>query len=140
MAVPLGRKIVIDTVEYNDYAIGITLPIQIGAVAFNQSFTTSDQVESNLKNLLFTKKGERLMQPNFGCGLQELLFEQNDADLEAKIEDVINEAVGIWLPYVSISTIDIQSENSQKDLNRINVNLSYTYGNNTNLNQVTFTI
>ena len=87
MAVPLGRKVVIDTEEYNDYAIGITLPIQIGQVAFNQSFVTSDQVESNLKNLLLTKKGERLLQPNFGTNLHNLLFEPNDEELEQKIYD-----------------------------------------------------
>jgi phage baseplate assembly protein W len=140
MAVPLGRKVVIDTEEYNDYAIGITLPIQIGQVAFNQSFVTSDQVESNLKNLLLTKKGERLMQPEFGCGLQELLFEQNDTGLETRIEDVINDAVGYWLPYININSIDIQSDPAQRDVNRINVNVSYTYGQNTTLNQITFTI
>ena len=140
MAVPLGRKVVIDTEEYNDYAIVITLPIQIGQVAFNQSFVTSDQVESNLKNLLLTKKGERLMQPEFGCGLQELLFEQNDTGLETRIEDVINDAVGYWLPYININSIDIQSDPAQRDVNRINVNVSYTYGQNTTLNQITFTI
>jgi phage baseplate assembly protein W len=140
MAVPLGRKVVIDTEEYNDYAIGITLPIQIGQVAFNQSFVTSDQVESNLKNLLLTKKGERLMQPEFGCGLQELLFEQNDTGLETRIEDVINDAVGYWLPYININSIDIQTDPAQRDVNRINVNVSYTYGQNTTLNQITFTI
>jgi phage baseplate assembly protein W len=140
MAVPLGRKVVIDTEEYNDYAIGITLPIQIGQVAFNQSFVTSDQVESNLKNLLLTKKGERLMQPEFGCGLQELLFGQNDTGLETRIEDVINDAVGYWLPYININSIDIQSDPAQRDVNRINVNVSYTYGQNTTLNQITFTI
>ena len=90
MAVRLSNKLVIDTEEYNDYAIGITLPIQIGNVAFNQSFTTAVQIESNIKNLLLTKKGERLMQPDFGCGLQELLFEPNDSDLESRIEDIIN--------------------------------------------------
>ena len=41
MAIVLGSKLVKDTVTYNDYAIGITLPIQITNTAFNQSFTTS---------------------------------------------------------------------------------------------------
>jgi phage baseplate assembly protein W len=140
MAVRLGRKVVIDTEEYNDYAIGITLPIQIGNTAFNQSFTTKEQVQSNLKNLLFTKKGERLMQPDFGCGLQELLFQQNDDSLEEQIEDVINSAVETWLPYIKINSIDIVSEATQKDANRINVSVTYSYGDDITLNQITFTI
>ena len=44
MAVLLGQKLVKDTTEYNDYAIGITLPIQISNTAFNQSFQTIDQL------------------------------------------------------------------------------------------------
>jgi phage baseplate assembly protein W len=140
MAVRLGNKVVIDTEEYNDYAVGITLPIQIGNTAFNQSFTTKEQVESNLKNLLFTKKGERIMQPEFGCGLQELLFQPNDSDLEEQIEDTINEAVSFWLPYIRINAIDIQSDPVQRDVNRINVKVTYTYGDDITLNQITFTI
>jgi phage baseplate assembly protein W len=140
MAVRLGNKVVIDTEEYNDYAVGITLPIQIGNTAFNQSFTTKEQVESNLKNLLFTKKGERIMQPEFGCGLQELLFQPNDSDLEEQIEDTINEAVSFWLPYIRINAIDIQSDPAQRDVNRINVKVTYTYGDDITLNQITFTI
>jgi phage baseplate assembly protein W len=140
MAVRLGNKVVIDTEEYNDYAVGITLPIQIGNTAFNQSFTTKEQVESNLKNLLFTKKGERIMQPEFGCGLQELLFQPNDSDLEEQIEDTINEAVSFWLPYIRINEIDIQSDPAQRDVNRINVKVTYTYGDDITLNQITFTI
>jgi phage baseplate assembly protein W len=140
MAVRLGNKVVIDTEEYNDYAVGITLPIQIGNTAFNQSFTTKEQVESNLKNLLFTKKGERIMQPDFGCGLQELLFQPNDSDLEEQIEDTINEAVSFWLPYIRINAIDIQSDPAQRDVNRINVKVTYTYGDDITLNQITFTI
>ena len=140
MAVRLSNKLVIDTEEYNDYAIGITLPIQIGNVAFNQSFTTAVQIESNIKNLLLTKKGERLMQPDFGCGLQELLFEPNDSDLESRIEDIINNAVSFWLPSVTVAAIDITSEPSQKDVNRINVKITYRFADSSNLNQVTFTV
>ena len=37
MAIVLGQKLVQDTKKFDDYAIGITLPIQIGNTAFNQS-------------------------------------------------------------------------------------------------------
>jgi hypothetical protein len=95
MAVILGKKLVNDTKEYNDYAVGITLPIQIGNTAFNQSFSIADQVKSNIKNLLLTKKYERVMQPELGSGLQELLFEFNDDDLSGNIEDTIVNALSL---------------------------------------------
>ena len=57
MAVELGRRIVKDTTAYKNYAIGITLPLQFGENTFEQSFLTKDQVKSNIKNLLLTKRG-----------------------------------------------------------------------------------
>lgn len=138
MAVELGSKIVKDTQSYNDYAIGISLPIQITNTAFEQTFTTIEQVKSNIKNLLLTKKGERIMQPTFGSGLQEVLFEQNVNDFEGRIEDTINESLEQWLPYVTAEEIDIDASDELRDANRINVSVKFRIGNNADLNEVTF--
>jgi phage baseplate assembly protein W len=140
MAVELGSKIVKDTETYNDYAIGITLPIQNGNTFFNQSFQTKDQVKSNIKNLLLTKRGERILQPEFGSGLQELLFEFNDENLETKIEETITQALELWLPYVNVDSIDVEQTDELKDRNRVNVSITFAIAGNPQLNEVTFTV
>jgi phage baseplate assembly protein W len=61
----------------------------------------------NLKNLLLTVKGERVMQPNFGTSLQRLIFEQNVDDLSGTIENELTESISFWLPYIVIQNIDI---------------------------------
>jgi len=67
MAYVIGRKVVKDTKEFDSYAYGITLPLGRGETGFfQQAFVSFEQAKSNLKNLLLTKKGERIMQPNFG--------------------------------------------------------------------------
>ena len=139
MAVELGTRIVKDTESFNDYAIGISLPIQITNTAFAQTFQTSEQVKSNIKNLLLTKKGERILQPEFGSGLQELLFEPNVDDFEGRIEDTINESLEQWLPYVTAEEIDIDASDTLRDNNRINVSVKFRIGDNADLNEVTFT-
>jgi hypothetical protein len=139
MAVELGSKIVKDTQSFNDYAIGISLPIQITNTAFEQTFQTSEQVKSNIKNLLLTKKGERILQPEFGSGLQALLFEPNVDDFEGRIEDTINESLEQWLPYVTAEEIDIDASDTLRDNNRINVSVKFRIGDSTDLNEVTFT-
>ena len=139
MAVELGSKIVKDTKSFNDYAIGISLPIQITNTAFEQTFQTSEQVKSNIKNLLLTKKGERILQPEFGSGLQSLLFEPNVDDFESRIEDTINESLEQWLPYVTAEEIEVDSSNELRDNNRINVSVKFRIGDNADLNEVTFT-
>jgi phage baseplate assembly protein W len=140
MAIVLGSKIVKDTEKYQDYAIGISLPIQIGNTAFNQTFTTSEQIKYNIKNLLLTKKGERIMQPEFGSGLQELLFDFNDSTLATKIESVIVESVDTWLPYVTIQQIDVESSNLDKDNNTVGISITFNILNNPDLNVVTFRV
>jgi phage baseplate assembly protein W len=140
MAIVLGQKLVQDTKKFDDFAIGITLPIQIGNTAFNQSFKTAEQASSNIKNLLLTKKGERIMQPNFGSGLQELLFEFNDDVLAEKIEDTITSALESWLPYISVDQIDIGATDLDKDNNIVNVSIKFRVFGNPDLNTVTFNV
>jgi len=140
MAVILGKKLVKDTKNYNDYAVGITLPIQIGNTAFNQSFSVTEQVKSNIKNLLLTKKYERVMQPELGSGLQELLFQFNNDDLAGDIEDTIVNALSLWLPYVTVDTILIEQSNELKDMNSLNVSVKFKILNNPSLEVVTFKV
>ena len=139
MAVELGSKIVKDTKSFDDYAIGISLPLQFSNNTFSQTFKTIEQVKSNIKNLLLTKRGERVLQPEFGSGLQELLFEQNVDDFEERIETTINDSIEKWLPYVTVEEIDIEATDELKDRNRINVSLKFRVGNDVNLNELTFT-
>jgi phage baseplate assembly protein W len=138
MAIILGKKLVIDTAQFDDYAIGITLPIQIGNTAFNQSFKTIDQARSNIKNVLLTKKYERLMQPNFGSGLQELLFEINDDEFADKVENTIIDAMATWLPYVNVESIDINQSNELKNSNSVEISISFRVGDTPTLETVTF--
>ena len=140
MAVVLGSKPVKDLQSFNDYAIGITLPLQIGNIAFNQSFTTLEQVRTNIKSLLLTKRGERVMQPNLGSGLDELVFDLNDDNLASDVEDAIVGTLQQWLPYVTVEEIDIEQTDELKDTNRINISLKFRIGDSINLNELTFTV
>jgi phage baseplate assembly protein W len=140
MAVILGKKLVIDSKQFEDYAIGITLPIQIGNTAFNQSFITADQVKSNIKNLLLTKRFERLMQPEFGSGMQELLFNMNDEMFADNLENTIVDTLSKWLPYVNVETINIQQPNEFKDNNKVEVSVSFRVSDTQILDTVTFNV
>jgi hypothetical protein len=140
MAVILGSKQITDTHTFNDYAVGISLPIQIGNVAFNQNFTNDDEIKTNIVSLLSTKRGERLMQPELGSGLQELLFEQNDETFATRIEEEITNTLNMWLPFVNIEQINIDQSNVLKDSNQANITLTFSIGNNPQLSSVTFNV
>ena len=141
MAYELNKKIVIDTEEFNNFAVGITLPIQRGNDGyFRQSFRTFDQVRSNLKNLLLTKKGERLLQPDFGSGLHDLLFNPATEKFEEDLETTINNAVAKWLPYVIVEDINIDISKEQSDNNQAKVSLKFKQEGDQTLDTLTFLV
>mgnify|MGYP001239543567 FL=1 len=141
MAYELNKKIVIDTEEYNNYAVGITLPIQRGADGyFAQSFRTFDQVRSNLKNLLLTKKGERILQPEFGSGLHDLLFNPATDKFEEDLETTINDSVAKWLPYVIVEDINVDISKEQTDNNQAKVSLKFRQEGDQTLDTLTFLV
>jgi phage baseplate assembly protein W len=141
MAYVLGSRIVKDTVEFDSYAYGLTLPIKRGNTGyFEQAFTSFEQTKANLKNLLMTKKGERIMQPEFGTGLDSLLFEPMDATFETELQDTITETVSYWLPYVNIAEIDIEMTDEMKDQHTANISIQFTVGDTIETQEITFTV
>ena len=82
-----------------DVYIGLKLPFTRGRSGlFPQSENTLEQAGSNIKNLLLTAKGERVMQPDFGSRLRELLFEQYTEELRLQIENEIIENRVSYMP------------------------------------------
>jgi phage baseplate assembly protein W len=127
MAVVLGTYVVTNAnQEINDYAIGLSLPLQMSTNTFNQTYDNLVQLKSNVRNLLLTRKGERLGQPTFGTNLHTLLFEPNDEELEQKIYDTIDNSIRNWLPQLTIREINIEATDEMKDKNSINVSIVFT--------------
>ena len=93
-----------------DVGVGVKLPfVTKEGNLFQLSYSTEEQAISNLKNLILTRRGERILQPLFGTNLQDSLFEQNDNLLKESIETNIIEAVEFWLPYISITELNVQT-------------------------------
>lgn len=78
------------------------------AGVFVSSYSTREQVTSNIINLLLTQKGERVMQPNFGTNIKSILFEQTTDDLPGDLSASVEEDIATWLPYVTIIDSNIR--------------------------------
>tara|TARA_R110001592_G_scaffold213000_2_gene465665 strand:+ start:2995 stop:3405 length:411 start_codon:yes stop_codon:yes gene_type:complete len=105
--------------------IGIALPLKHDLRGFFERTKTSlEQTKSNIKNLLLTRKGERLGNPTFGSDLFAVLFEQEGDDLETKVEEAIRSAMSEYLPFVNI--VSIQTIFSPNDKNTINVSMRFS--------------
>jgi phage baseplate assembly protein W len=135
MAIELGKVNVTDLTE-NDYkilGIGINKSSDRGGI-FAVNYTTLTQAKDNLKNLILTKKGERLMQPEFGCDVWKVLFEPL-VDIEMVLENSITSAVSIWLPYLNINEIVFDYDDNDTDNNRIALDIKFSLTSNPNLTE-----
>lgn len=59
--------------------------------------STAEQARAQLRQLLFTARGERVDRPDFGCGLHLLVFSGNDPAREATTEYLVRTAVTTYL-------------------------------------------
>ena len=108
-----------------DTYIGLELPLthtQDGY--FKRTKTALEQAKSNIKSLLLTNKGERLGNPTFGSNLLSVIFGHENTDVESKIEEEIRAAMGEWLPFINI--VSIESNFSNTNRNAVNVSLRFT--------------
>ena len=102
--------------------VGLSFPLgYLGKGMFNRTKTLAEQARHNMKNLLLTNLGERPHQPEFGSRLLEVVFEFKD---DALIEQVINEAVDKWLPYVTINSVTSVVDSTNP--NRLNVSIDFS--------------
>ena len=90
--------------------VGIDLPIRRGDGLdgfFATTSTTIEAVKNNIRNLLHTNQGERLMQPNLGLDLRNMLFNQIDENVIIGIQDSILDTFESWLPFVEVRDIQV---------------------------------
>jgi hypothetical protein len=103
-------------------AIGVSLPFNGPAGPFNNTYSTKDQVKSNLLNLLLTNKGERPFNPEFGADLKKVLFDNITDDLPSIISDLITTNISIFIPEIDYSKVTVVTD---IDENSLSVTVTY---------------
>jgi phage baseplate assembly protein W len=104
--------------------IGISVLFNNGNNVFNQTFTTKDQVKSNLINYILTNKGERLFNPTFGGDLRASLFNP-DSSFDG-IAASLEQEIYAYVPNIIIRNIAVKKFS---DENIVNIVLDYSINN-----------
>lgn len=128
MAYELGRFNTQDLSQNKDKVLGIGINKSSDSNGiFSVNYTTLSQAKDNLVNLIMTRKGERVMQPEFGCDIWRLIFEPITTDtLEFDIERTIIDAVNIWLPYLNIEQILFDYDENDIDNHSIYLQVTFS--------------
>jgi hypothetical protein len=137
--------------------IGVSIPF-IGAssggsttsgadAVFNSTFTTTEQIRSNLINFILTNKGERPLNPNYGSDLRKYLFSNignesysfnngtdpyNNVGLD-DLKSLLSSEIKNNFPEINVSNVSITPS---YDTNAVNIVITYSFlgSPNTSLN------
>lgn len=97
-------------------AVGVAIPFSSPSV-FTQTFTTLDQIKSNIINYILTNTGERVLNPTFGANLRAQLFENINMDNLSALEMKLISDMKKYFPTVIINQLTlspIYNENAIK--------------------------
>lgn len=91
------------------------------------NLTLKAKIRSIVMHLIFTPKGQKIRDPQFGTDLISSIFEPNDDVTWNNIQDAINKAVSAYLPTVYITNIEmLKNEDEQHE---VFVKIQYTVQN-----------
>ena len=108
-------------------AVGVSIPFN-GDAVFNSTFTTDNQIQSNLVNFILTNKGERIQDPNFGTNLSSYIFESiTSSTLQSLEQSVLSDVRRYFNNGINIQQFKIDAN---YDENTITATLTYSYLNN----------
>lgn len=85
-----------------------TFDLDLGEVKMTSGI---EDIERSLHILLATKLGERIMVPNYGCNLEELLFEPLNLTVKTYIKELIKTAILYHEQRIDVKSILINSQN-----------------------------
>ena len=105
------------------------LPLYTGAPdghGLNQ--THKELVNQNFRMLILTAPGERMMDPLFGVGIRNFLFELDSPFVRANIAEKIAEQIQRYMPFIELNDISFISpeEDDRLDTNFLGITIRYT--------------
>lgn len=70
-------------------------------------------IQEAIRIILGTSPGERLMRPDFGCGIHDLVFSVNSSSLTGRLEQRVRDALTRWEPRIDLLDVRVSSMSKQ---------------------------
>ena len=108
--------------EKDFLGIGLRFPFRIeeGKLAWSKY---EDSIRESVMLILSTAIGERVMRPDFGCKLHELVFSPNDTSTASLAIFHVEEALKKWEPRIELIKVDANADKKEGD--RLNISIEY---------------
>lgn len=115
--------------------VGLSFPLRVSDLgSFDMSFY-HQSISESIRIILGTSKGERVMRPDFGCNINELVFAPNNSNTRSLACYHIEEALVKWEPRIILE--EVSAEPNADNESRIDIRIKYKVREiNTYFNQV----
>ena len=103
--------------------VGWAFPISVdarGRIGLARQVT---DIEQAIMMILLTPKGQRVMRPEFGCQIHDLIFAPNDANTWGMAEYYVEEALRFWEPRIEV--LNVTARPSDGNTERMDVHVDY---------------
>ena len=84
---------------------GWAFPVRVDAHGRIALAHQERDIEEAMRIILLTPKGQRVMRPEFGCQIHELIFAPNDATTAGLAAHYVEEALGMWEPRIRVQEV-----------------------------------
>jgi phage baseplate assembly protein W len=102
--------------------VGWKFPLQVTPQGTIAQARDEQRVEESLYLILSTAKGERMMLPDFGCGIHDLVFEPNNSMTRSLIVNKVRSALVRYEPRIDVLEVAAETAPEQENLLLIRIN------------------
>lgn len=105
---------------------GVAFPVDVDPATQNlQRAEFEESVRQSILIILGTARGERVMRPDFGCGIYDLVFEPNTPTTASKVSQVVQEALLLFEPRIDVINVQVNSLVDDRGA-KLEISLDYT--------------
>jgi phage baseplate assembly protein W len=102
--------------------VGWAFPVQLADTGEVALVAYEEDVRQAINIILGTAQGERVMRPDFGAGLQTMVFEPLNTTTMALVQHRVEEALITWEPRIDTISVQVSAE---PDQGRLLIDVSY---------------
>ena len=103
--------------------VGWAFPVGVDARGRIALARQERDIEEAIRIILLTPKGQRVMRPEFGCQIHDLMFAPNDATTAGLAAYYVEEALGMWEPRIHVKEVNARPD--PENQGRLIIDISY---------------
>lgn len=93
---------------------GWKYPVRVGSDGRIAMSQYEEDIKEAIRIILGTSKGERVMRPDFGCGIHELVFAPINTATMSLVENTVREALTTWEPRIELLKVEVSPEAAEE--------------------------